>query len=160
MAAGQDVLGREASTYAGAFSADNAQLILFGEGTRTVGLLVQSIQTQYNQPIQTIFEVGSDNRYYVVGRPSGSMTIAQILGPSRIALTKLRQLGNPCDSTVNRDLAFTLGSSACLGGSKGVALTLTASGCISSGAAFSVTAEQMLVTQQVTLTFANLSTNV
>lgn len=152
-----DVLGRQNSNYAGAFSADNSKLILFG--AQGGGLLVQNINIQYQQPIQTIFEVGSNNRYYVVGRPSGNMTLAQILGPTDLALEALRRLGDPCNGQVNRQLAMTLGSASCLGANRGRELILTADGCISSSVGFSVTAEQMLVTQQVGVTFSNLSTS-
>jgi hypothetical protein len=153
-----DVLGRQNSTYAGAFSADNARLVLFG--APGPGLMVQNIGVQYQQPIQTIFEVGSNYRYYVVGRPSGNMNLSQILGPTDLSLAALRRLGDPCNGQANRRLDMTLGSAACLGANRGREIILTADGCIGSGAQFNVTAEQMLVTQTVSVTFSNLATNV
>lgn len=153
-----DVLGRAPSTYAGAFSADRSRLVLFG--APGPGLLVQNVGVQYQQPIQTIFEVGSNYRYYVVGRPSGQMNIGQILGPTELSLAALRRLGDPCNGQANRRLDLTLGTAACLGANVGREIILSADGCIGSSAQFSVAAEQMLVSQQVGVTFANLASNV
>lgn len=161
-----DILGREQTgRLAGTFSADKVKLS-FG-GTTLAGTATQSIGVQYQSPVTTIFELGSADRYYIVGRASGQATIGQILGPSLLTYELLSRLGDPC-AAGDRALQFevgicrprTAGVSALVGGlaaaASSGAVPLTMEGCISMGININTEAQQVLIQQQVSLMFASM----
>lgn len=76
-----------------------------------VGLLTQSINSQYNQILTPLREIGSNLVYYVGGRSQGSLGMARIIGPRPIAVGFYQKFGDLCDiDTNNIDLNLKLGS--------------------------------------------------
>lgn len=161
-----DILGREqVGRLAGTFSADKVK-ISFG-GTTLAGTATQSIGIQYQSPVTTIFELGSADRYYIVGRASGQATIGQILGPSLLTYELLSRLGDPC-AAGDRALQFEVGvcrprtgnvisdvATGVVGAAAG-SVPLTMEGCISQGININTEAQQVLIQQQVSLMFASM----
>ena len=74
-----------------------------GSGLQFKGVnlnLVQSLQTSMQQPVTPLYEIGSNNRYYVVGKSTGTFTIAQILGfagaGGKTVLDQIAEMADPC----------------------------------------------------------------
>lgn len=150
-----DIFGRAPSPFAGAFAADASTLSIAGVSQATH--LVQQLSVNYTQPVNTIFEIGSNNRYYVVGRTSGQMQLGKIVGPTVVSTTLLATLGNPC-ATGSRDLTLTLGNSACNGGAgQGQSVTLTAKACVATMIGYSMQSQDMLINEQLQLIFGELN---
>lgn len=70
----------------GVFSSENSLLTFGGEGGAggsAAGYLVQQWNVSYQQDVQEIFEIGSNNLYWVKGRPVGTASFGRILGSSK-----------------------------------------------------------------------------
>lgn len=113
--ANNDIFGSQSSTFGGAFSADDA-LMTFpsirdaqtGEATAAeVPLLLQSASFQYNQAVTRLYELTSNNIYYVRGRAQGQGTLNQILGPAKLSQNFMTTYGSVCNAA-NHDLNFTM----------------------------------------------------
>ena len=55
----------------GVFSTDNSRFV-FGSGTDPIGYLIQGWNVSYAQQVQEVLEIGSNEMYWVKGRPTGS----------------------------------------------------------------------------------------
>jgi hypothetical protein len=149
-----DVFGREDSPFAGAFAADRSKLQLGDMGGNAAGSLVQNLQVNYNQQVNQIFEVGSSNRYYVVGRTNGNITFGRVVGPKIVALELLQRLGNVCQGdAASHRLKFTMGSSACnwkdAGGAAGKNIEIIADAVVATSVGYAVSAQDMLINENV-----------
>lgn len=51
-----------------------------GDGANTLGYLVQNWQTQYQQQVMELFEIGTNALYWSKGRPVGSGALGRIIG--------------------------------------------------------------------------------
>jgi len=78
-----DIYGyARAGTAEAAFSSELSELT-FGTATNGAGIkgmLVQDWNIQYQQQVQEVFELGSQNLYWVKGRPQGNGTISRVIG--------------------------------------------------------------------------------
>lgn len=68
----------------GVLSKDNS-FLTFGGSTEVEGFLVQNWNISYNQQVNEIFEIGSQNMYWVKGRPTGTGQLGRIIGPKGAA---------------------------------------------------------------------------
>lgn len=151
-----DILGRAPSPYVGAFAADNSRMFLNGQNA--AGLVVQGLNVNYQQPVQPLFEIGSNNRYYVVGRTSGQLGVDKVFGPGDLLNSILAALGNPC-TPGNKSLTLELGNANCspLNAGLGAAVALIAEACVATGVSYQTTAERLLVSEQIQVVFGQLS---
>jgi hypothetical protein len=141
-----DIFGRNPSPFAGAFAADASLLIFNGENQALA--LIQQLSINYSQPVNTIFEIGSNNRYYVVGRTTGQVMFGRIVGPVITSGALLAVLGNVC-AQGDRNLFFVLGNAACQGSGAGRVVKLFAQAVVAQSVGYSMQAEQMLINEQV-----------
>lgn len=148
-----DILGRGDSPYVGAFSADASRL--FVGALNMAGNLVQSLGVNYTQPVSPLFEVGSNNRYYVVGRTTGSMTMGKVIGPTVISNALIAFLGNPC-APGSRRLTLSLGNAQCSGAGAGTVFALIADACVATGISYGTQANDLLVNEQLQVMFGQL----
>ena len=72
--------------------------------------LIQNLQVSHQQPVTPLFEVGTNNRYYVVGKASGTFSATQILGFGDAALKQVTNLADPCSP---RQLVLAIPSAFC-----------------------------------------------
>lgn len=94
-----DSFGRRQSTFAGAFSADDALLSFTnaaGVESGDVPMLLQDAQFGYSQTVNMIYDLTSSNVYAVRGRAAGQGNMTQVLGPARLSRTFLRNYGSVC----------------------------------------------------------------
>lgn len=149
-----DIFGRNASPFAGAFAADNSSLIFGGQNMATH--LCQQLSVNYTQNVNTLFEIGSNNRYYVVGRTTGQMQMGFIIGPTVFGSAFLAAIGNPCAGG-NKDLTLNLGNSACAGAGTGKTVTLIAKACVAMSIGYTMQSQDMLINEQLQVMFGELN---
>lgn len=161
-----EIFGLNKSTYMGAFRTVAGTGISFNGKPGAVNL-VQNFQTSHQQPVQNLFEVGSNNRYYVLGKASGTFTMSQILGFGAAVLDTIRDLSDPC--TGNRTLTITFPNAYCKqidanvvgnNAAKGDTLSITLRGVLLQSVGFSVAAENNLISSQNQGLMTNLEYNV
>lgn len=156
----RDVYNRLAMNHAGSFSADSA-VITFGgkvapDGTQSrvdgVGLLTQQINWQYMQQVTRLYEVGTNNTYYVVGRTQGNAGMARVLGPRRVSLAFYATYGDACKAPTNV-LNFSANTGCEVAGGNAGGFVISMTGVLIQSIAGSVRAEDMLVSEQLSLMF-------
>ena len=80
MAGGNDIFGYKRNPKPkGVFSSEDS-LLTFGNMDNPIGYLVQNWNFSYNQDVQEIFEIGSNELYWAKGRPQGTGQISRIIG--------------------------------------------------------------------------------
>lgn len=105
-----DTFGRKQATFGGAFSADDALLSFTntrGQVAADVPMLLQDAQFSYSQQISLLYDLTSENIYYVRGRAAGNGSLTQVLGPARLSRSFLRNYGSVCRAAEN-NLTMTM----------------------------------------------------
>lgn len=149
------------SEYVGAFrttSGAGNNGVSFGDNNNVS--LIQNLQVSHQQPVQNLFEVGSNRRYYVIGKASGTFSASQILGFGSAVLDTVTKLADPCSG--GRRLTISFPNAYCKappvpgGGvvtastsTKGETLKLTLDGVLLQSISFSVAAQDNLINSQV-----------
>lgn len=153
------VYKRQETKHFGSFASDSAVLKM-GDPAAEIGI-VQNAQIQFSQSVARIYDVGNGGKagkdkqaaiWYVGGRTQGQATLARILGPASTGLQKFyADLGDVCNVTKN-DLTFTF-----LAGCEGTGTTTyTIKAAVMVNVGISVSAQDMIVNENVSLMFANL----
>ena len=141
------IFGENTADYRGTFRTVAGNGVSFN-GQKDGVSLIQNLQVSHQQPIQNLFEVGSNKRYYVLGKPSGTFSIAQILGFGKQVLSQVTTLANPC--TGDRTMVVTFPNSFCKkGGGGGESLSLTLKGVLLQSVGFTVASQDNLINSQV-----------
>lgn len=148
-----DIFGRNDSPFVGAFAADASTLIISGVDQKTH--LIQQLSLNYNQTVNTLFEIGSNNRYYVVGRTTGQFQFGRIIGPTVVGDELIAKLGNPCSSG-DKDLTMNLGNAGCIAGTKKT-INVTAKACVMMSLGISLQSQDMLINEQLQGMFGQLN---
>lgn len=174
------VYERQQTAFAGSFASDVAALAVTGSAGLAVQLgIVQSAQVQFSQQVARIYDVSNGGNsgsgqagavvpvFYVGGRTQGQATIARVLGPQSGALCAFyRRMGNVCSP---QDLAFafqggcetTSNSPAIINGAVGSIakqqVKYTLEDCLMVNLAINVAAQDMIVNENVSLMFANMT---
>ena len=133
-------------TFNGGFRAD--QLTVTFGGIDVAGFLVQNIQFSYTQQITLLYEIGSEFVYYVGGRAQGTATLARVVGPAPLGgifINLFNDLCNPQDITFDS-------SSGCEGGG----LTYTLEDAVLTTVSVSVTAQDVVINEQLQFIFIDL----
>ena len=135
--------------------------VTFGDGGDVS--LIQNLQVSHQQPVQNLFEVGSNKRYYVIGKASGTFSASQILGFGNKVLDTVTKLADPCSGGRRLTITFpnaycrapAIAGGAAAGGvvastqTKGETLQLTMDGVLLQSISFSVAAQDNLINSQV-----------
>lgn len=146
------------ATYAGAFFTSKGSGVKFGGDDLH---LIQNLQTSMQQPITPLYEIGSNNRYYVVGKSSGTFTIAQILGfraagKGKDVFEQIKDMADPCKvSTLT--LIYPSASCDSAGSRGGSPLTVNLTGVLIQSVQISQQAQDNLINANVTGMFTNLT---
>ena len=139
------------TTYGGAFRTTSATNgVTFGAGAGKPVSLIQNMQVSNQQPVQNLFEVGSNKRYYVIGKASGTFSISQILGFGTAVLSNVTALADPCTAAGGRTMTVTFPNSYCDGKkTTGGELTLKLEGVLLQSMGFSTQAQDNLISSQI-----------
>ncbi len=140
------IFGENSSaSYQGAFRTTAGTALKFAGKDLT---LVQNLQVSHQQPVQPLFEVGSNKRFYVVGKAGGTFTIGQVLGFGNEALNNITELANPCVG--NRQLNLFIPNSYCtVDGKSGGSLSLSLRGVLVQQVGFTVASQDNLINSNV-----------
>lgn len=80
-----DIFNRQNVPVGGVFLSDKAIMTVSGDAGLGVGALVQNVDAAYTQQVSTVFELGSNKVYHMMGRAMGQMSIGRIVGTSEFA---------------------------------------------------------------------------
>ena len=157
-----DIFNRSTSNLGGVFTSDRAKLVF---GGNILSTLVQQIQLNYSQAITRLYEVNSDNIYYVGGRTQGQANFGRVIGPSGTSRDVYNRYGDVCNArgnTIDLTLAETDCSSLVPGGAGTVnnpsaPTTYSLSFCVLSAIGISLTAQDMIINENMAITFGSLS---
>ena len=142
----------------GILTADVMKMSVPGGGDVEQGFLVQNVTIQYNQPLNRIYEIGSNLVYFAPGRSIGTMQMGRIIG------------GEPIDSIfgttgegvwttrgVGQDGRVILLSSVGTAPDTGApSVTFRVNGAVIESYGFATDANGLLVQENVTIQFAGL----
>lgn len=103
-----DVLGRESAAFGGAYDSDKARLTVGGTGLG--GLFVESVQANYQQQVNRIFDMSDKDIFYVKGQAQGQGSIGSLVGPKAGATAAITALANICKP---QELSFNLAGAGC-----------------------------------------------
>jgi len=175
---------RQKTGFGGSFASDLAALTIAGAQGATIKLgIVQNVQVTFAQQIARIYDVSNGGSagaasggtvpvFYVGGRTQGQATIARVLGPQSGALCDFyNAMGNVCSP---QDLTFTFrgGCSAATGpnvtqtkvtldngatNEPAAAAGYTIEAAVMTNLGVSVGSQDMIVNENITLMFANLT---
>jgi len=102
----RDVFNRRTDTYGGSFAVDDATITFpkkAGASTPIddIGLMIQTLNTQYQQNASRVYEFGHSAVYYVGGRTSGNISLQRIVGPRKLAKAFYTEFGDICKAGTN-----------------------------------------------------------
>lgn len=151
---------RQNTKFISGFASDNAIM-----SAKDVKLgIVQNLQIQFAQQIARIYDITNGGGvgqaavnqaavFYVGGRTNGQLTIARVVGPSVTGLSDFyTRASNVC---VPIDLSFSFGAGCQSGSSLNVTYAVT--GAVMTNIGLTVGAQDMIINENVTLMFANLT---
>lgn len=119
--------------------------------TGQVGSLVQRIAITYRRNVTRIWELGSDNTYYVIGHTEGSLTMERIV--AAVTSDILDALADAC-TALNTTLNISSNANAC---ANGASLSLQASGPVLVSRGFGADAGQFVFTSSAEVMISGLS---
>lgn len=145
---------RATQQHAGSFQASD--MVMTINGAKMAGHVVQQINMQYQQQITTLYEIGSNNVYYVGGRAQGNLSIARVAGPQAVPGIILDSFNNIC---APGQMTMSAGSASCETG--GTFTTTTANnyklgGVLVMSLGISTQAQDVVVNEQMAFQFLDL----
>lgn len=150
-----DVFNRDSASFGGAFAADKARLVLSGFGDAT-GTLVQSVSVQYQQMINRLYECSSSKIYFIGGRTQGNGTLGRIIGPVKLTTQFYKTFGDLCQLSNGNAVTFDFSHSC---GSSNSTIAYNLRQLLIVGIGFSMTSEQMMISEQVSFLFNSMEVN-
>lgn len=158
-----DMFSRANDQYAGSFAADGAAITFpqFGGLDGGAGLLVQNLSVQYSQQVTKVYELGTQNIYYIGGRSQGSLGMSRIIGPRAIQVGFYTKFGDVCDAATN-NIDITVRTAQCdtadaarpAGGPPSV---YSCKYCVIMSIGMTVAAQDMVVNEQLQMMFGSLN---
>lgn len=133
-------------TKVGAVRAQDCTLSVDG---LTAGMLAVNANLTFTQAVTMLFEIGSNNVYYVGGRAQGQATIGRVAGPSNMTGAFINGLGDICAQH-----SLQLSGTSCNSGGKA---TYNCQGAVLTSIVAQVTAQEIVITETLQFIFADLS---
>jgi hypothetical protein len=138
----------------GGFRANTMLMQVAGQDVE--GMLFQNVQFSFTQQITMLYEIGSNNVYYVGGRAQGTSTIARVVGPALGAVALIENYGDLCNP---QDIGFSARSGCTTGVSAstlGRGLSYTLKFAVLSTVAGAVNSNDIVVNEQLQFMFIDL----
>ena len=146
-----DVFNRLSDSFGGAFAADSARITFADLGP---GLLIQSLDVGYNQQVRQVWEIGSNDTYYVAGRTSGTVTMRRIIGPRAIQVAFYQKYGDVCEAATNQ---FQISGNAACGATALGRFAIKVKFVVITAIGLSVAAADMVINEAVTMMIASMN---
>lgn len=141
-----DIFGRNSTGDGGVFDSDLATIDI---GGISGGVIVSQLTANYQRNIQRIYDLASDKGYYVIGRVDGNGSIGCVFGPGKGGGNPYAALtGNVCNGF---SINFSMGQNPC-----GGTWTRTMTGCRLNSFGITVSAQDMIINENVGYMFASL----
>jgi hypothetical protein len=134
---------RSTKTSGAIASSEYAKITLGGQVT-----LAQSVQGNYTRKVQTIFEIGNPNIYWIGGHEEGTLQVQRLVGDSGFYATI-----DPGACGEITPVSIDVSGGDCAKGAGG----LTISDAVLEGVSFSMSAGNLEITEGVNIKFASLS---
>jgi hypothetical protein len=153
--AGGDIFGyKRSGKPRGVISSSEAVLTISG-AEEPVGALIQDWQVQYQQEINEIFELGSDQVYWIKGRPKGEGSVGRIVAFKNV------KFFSPAAYDVCQGgdtVSITAGAGACYvsEGLEAQTVALTLGGTIVTSIQFSSQVQDTLIQEKLGFKFSSL----
>lgn len=141
-------------THNGSFRADQLEMSFGGDPVD--GYLIQQVQFSFTQQVTMLYEVGSDNVYYVGGRSQGTATLARVVGPQATAADFVNKYNDICDPQPI-ELDASSGCPGSTGSQGGVKYVLEEA--VLAAISVSVTAQDIVVNEQLQFMFIDLTSD-
>lgn len=136
----------------GVFKGTLVSLVIGGDEAAK-GSLVQSIAIDYALQVNRIWELGSEDTYFVIGHTNGTAQLNKIVG--KVGNDILEQISDACTS-VNKTISVssTAHSQAC--DNTALDFDLAIQGPILNRRSFSINADNFMITESASIMFASL----
>jgi hypothetical protein len=130
-----------------------ASLLKVQFGPIGTGMLVQNVQFTFSQQVNLLFEIGSENAYYVGGRAQGTAGVQRIMGPGPSIANFFTTYGDICSP---EDITFRA-QGGCGGSQEEVSYIMKEAVLQQVGG--QVTAQEIVITESLQLIYIDLERN-
>ena len=134
----------------GVFKGTQVELTLGGGGALK-GALVQNIAINYSRNVSRIWELGSDDTYYIVGHTEGQAQLSRIVAKADADI--LDALADACTASTN---VLNIATSADVCDDTGERFGVSAKGPVLVSRGFAIDAQQFMLTSQAGIMFSGL----
>lgn len=138
----------------GVIRAEDVKLTFPGSAGGGEGALVQQAQLTCERSVNMIYEIGSQQLYYVGDRRRGTANFSRVIGGSAGFKEMLVQFGDICKAKESH-MVLQVGSGGCAG-SLGGDVTYRLVSCTLTSVGLQVTAQEIVVTENMGFMFVEL----
>lgn len=129
-----------------------------GDGSASLGLLVQNWQMQYQQQVMELFEIGTNALYWSKGRPVGNGALGRIIGAADAdSGTKGFFPASAYDLCKGGALVVITAKSGACDGFKAKQVSIAMDGVVVTSIGFSMQVQDVLLRENIGWRFAALS---
>jgi len=145
---------RSGGAVGGVYKGTQVKAVL-GGAEAAEGSLVQSLTIDYNRQVNRVWELGSENTYFILGHTDGAATLNKIVGqPGTDILERMADACDSVDQTIS--VSSTGGGIGSQCSSSDLNFDLTISGPILTRRSFAISADNFMITENATIMFAAL----
>jgi hypothetical protein len=120
-----------------------------------VAMLAQSLQFAYQQCVTRVYVIGTTSSFKIASRAQGSAGLGRVLGPRPVALAFYQKYGDVRNAASNSlNIEMSAGCKAVDGFTQRYAFGIET--CVIVSIGVSVAAQDMMINEQVQLTYASL----
>lgn len=145
-----DIFNRQNVPVGGVFLSDKAIMTVSGDANLGVGALVQNVDATYTQQVSSVFELGSNKVYQMMGRALGNLTIGRIVGTTEFA----EALFDNCKG--GGTVMFQGEPGACYGVDPGT-FNRTLTGVFITNYGFSMNTQELMIRENLQAVFSGMS---
>jgi proteasome assembly chaperone (PAC2) family protein len=139
------VAGGASQTHKGSFRAEDLKMTFAGSGGD--GALVQQANFTVNRAVNFLYEIGSNNVYFVGNRRQGQAALQRVVSTSEVFKNLLSTYGDMCNP---KDIVFTTNSGCgSVGGAAGAQTSYTLKFATLTSIGASVTAQDVTVNESL-----------
>lgn len=151
MPAGTSIFSGNNQKVNGVIRAEDVKLKI--NSADALGAIVQQAEWSLERTVNMLYEIGSQNVYYVGDRRKGTARFSRVVGGSASFKTIVSVYGKLCDAAKNT-MQLTAGASSC--GVGGSSITYTLLGVTLNSIGASVTANDIIVTESMSFMFVDM----
>jgi len=145
----RDVFNREVDLGT-PLAADATRLLV--SGLVEEDMLAQNVRIEYRQNINRLWEVGSSKQFFIAGRTEGTVQVGRIIAGKGVSGEFVQQYGDVCNMPGNQiTLLFEQGCTT-----RQTLGKVTASGVVVQSVAYAVSAQEMVINEDIGMMFARL----